>query len=146
MRKLTLLIALLFSLTLFADGKIVQQEDPDPLDTWRLVDLRFPLIGEDRAVVTVGYFRMSGALDRTEEHTFTGSDYATFLLAINTPSGVDEGTIQKPDGSIDLSAIFRLRISRWMILHDKIAGVTAEALNEVSIVAEEPTPPTPPEP
>lgn len=113
--------------TVVADGRVTIA-NPNPIDTWKITDLRFAHISgnEPSAIVTVGYFRTDGTQDHTVEHSVSGPEYASLLAAIPTPSGADEATITTPDGSPDLSAIFRLRISRWMLARGKIEGVTAE--------------------
>lgn len=110
-----------------ADGRVTVT-NPNPIETWKIVDIRFAQIATDTpaAVVTVGYFRADGSQDHVAEQAFTGNEYVSFLAAIPTPSGADEATITKADGTPDLSAIFRLRISRWMLANGKIEGVTAE--------------------
>jgi hypothetical protein len=114
-----------------ADGRVTAA-NPNPIETWKIIDLRFAQLATENpsAVVAVGYFRTDGSQDHVIEHAFTGAEYRSFLAAIPTPSGADEAQLTTPTGAADLPAIFRLRISRWMIAHGKIEGVTAEALNE----------------
>lgn len=138
MRKITsrvLWVAMLslISSAALADGHVTTA-NPNPVDTWKIVDVRFSHLASEQpaAIIAVGYFRTDDTQDHVAEQAFTGSEYGSLLVAINTPSGADEATILKPGGGLDLSAIFRLRISRWMILHNKIDGVTAEPLIEDS--------------
>jgi len=56
----------------------------------------------------------------------SGADHGSLLLAINSPSGADEANLKLPDGTPDLAAIFTLRISRWMVAHNYLTGVSAD--------------------
>ena len=120
-----------FALAAYGDGKVTTG-NTNPVTTWKIDDLRFVGLADSRdvAIVLVKFYRSDASVDHVEEVSVGADEYRSLLAAINTSSGTDEGTllITNPDGSTspDLGAIFRLRISRWMVAHGKIAGVTAE--------------------
>jgi hypothetical protein len=139
MTKLILLCALvaLVALPLLADGTVTQG-NTNPITSWKLGDLRFPGLDERRdvAVAQVKFFHADNTVEHVTEISISGAEYASLLVALNTPSGADEATLTvtytDPDGATttrpDLAAIFRLRISRWLVTHTKISGVTADAV------------------
>lgn len=126
---MSLLFALAFGLgTALGDGKVTTAP-ADPITYWKIDELKFPGLADARnvAVVTVKFYRDSGKVDHTQEITVSGNGYSSLLAAINTTSGADEATLLP-----DLSRIFRLRISRWLVSNGKLAGVTAEPLISTS--------------
>lgn len=135
-----------------ADGKVTTA-NTNPITTWRIADLRFPGLDDNRAtaIVTVKYYRADGSIDHVEEKSLVAAKYTQMLAAINLPSGADEATLRvtttNPDGTTttraDLGAIFRLRISRWMVASGEITGVTAEAVAP-GVIFTEPNATSPP--
>jgi hypothetical protein len=130
----TFVIAVLFwtaavtmTLVAKADGRVTQPSVADPVTTWRIAELKFPLLHTKSAIVHVAYFRESGAVDHVAEHSFTGGDYDLFLGALSTSAGAGEGACIV-DGVPDRGCIFNLRLSHWMVTNGKIEGVTAESL------------------
>ena len=108
-----------------ADGTVTVQ---NPVTSWKIQRIAFTLGDSPTAFVMVGYYRADGSLDHAQETSFSGDEYPALLVAINTSSGNDEDDLTLSDGSPDLRAIFNLRISRFMIAHNKITGATAEPI------------------
>lgn len=108
-----------------ADGKITAP--PPSISSWKIADLRFPLLNGPRAIVAIAYLREDGTVDRVVESSIEGSNYPSFLAALSTSSGAVEATIKAPDGSPDLAAIFNLRLSKWLVSHGIVPGATADA-------------------
>lgn len=137
-------LALVFALAagvgdVLADGKVTTP--PPAVATWHIEDMRFARIATDNpvAVMLVGWRRDDGSLDKVEEHSFSGAQYPQLLGQIVTPCSAtapcgtytDESTITVTKTtcttdaagietctdtvSPDLSRIFRLRISRFIV-------------------------------
>lgn len=125
-----LLVALLvfvYAQPSVADGRVTQPTVSDPVTTWRIAELKFPLLNSRSAIVQVAYFRESGAVDHIVEHAFSGSDYDAFLGALSTSAGTGEASCVT-DNVPDRACVFNLRLSHWMVTNGKIEGVTAESL------------------
>lgn len=135
-------LALVFALAFgagetLADGKVTTA-NADPVTVWKIDEVKFPGLADARnvAIIQAKFYRESGSVDHVTEISVSGDEYSSFLLAINKPSGADEAdlTITNQDGttSPDLSTIFRLRISRWIVTNGKLEGVTAEPVTTTS--------------
>ena len=136
---------------LLADGTITAP--PPTVVSWRIADLRFPLISGRAAVVGVAYLRVDGSLDRIVEHTINGEDYDAFLVALNTPVGPEEATIYKlyEDGTPvldgegnpvhDSTSVLNYRLSKWLVLHGKVPGAQADpvSINRIPVPLPPPT-------
>jgi len=61
------LALLLAAPLLLGDGKVTQPAIADPVTAWHIIDLRFSVEQGRSAIITVGYFRQSGARDHVGE-------------------------------------------------------------------------------
>jgi len=142
--SLMLMVLVLASSTLLADGKVVAP--PPVVDHWKISNLMFPLLSGRQVNIEVAFIRNNGVVDHTEQITISGSDYRPFLLALSTPLGAIEGTVTTEvvqldsEGNVvydaegkevlvtvpDLAAILNLRISAWLVSNGKLENVTAE--------------------
>lgn len=129
LRALSLALLFALSVSALSDGLVTQPAVADPVETWKIADLRFPLLQSRSAIVTIAYIRESGAVDHLVEHTFAGADYEAFLESLNTSAGAGEAEcVTDVEGSpvVDRACIFNFRLSHWMVSTGKIEGVTAE--------------------
>jgi hypothetical protein len=129
MNRLAFALALLLLTTsALADG-LVTTSTPVP-NHWRVGGVSFTIGGESAAAnVFVDYLFPDGKVDHAAQVHIVGADRLGLIAATSISSGSDEAnlTITNPDETTrpDLDAILVLRISRFLIAHGYLTGVTA---------------------
>lgn len=124
-----IILAVALAAPVLADGTVTTPAPPPA--RWELFQITFTTrsSGPNAALVTIGYLAADDSVTRIEEQRIEGDGYRHLLAALGTPSGVDEATltVTLPNGSVvpDTSAIYTLRISRWLISTGRLTGVTA---------------------
>jgi hypothetical protein len=120
-------VLVLFAVAAFADG-LVTTSTPVP-DHWRVGGVTFTVGDSAAANVFVEYLLADGKVDHTGQVKVIGADRLALIAATQTISGSDEAslTLSNGDGTArpDLDAILVLRISRYLIAHGYLTGVTA---------------------
>ncbi len=121
MRKLALILALLFSFGMLADGTITTPTNVAPA-SWKIAAINMTTgAATDPAgiSVTVYYFDGGGTQlpNQTQTIALTPAEIASFLTTIESPVAGESGTSVKR---------FRQRVTSWLVANNKISNVTPE--------------------